>query len=183
MFVKSSDIEDVSPILAAQVFVRHLAYADLSMQHDLPTAFDAAGVFRQKTRVATATSWEQRRNQSGSTASAMPRRRIDLNYPNQTLFEMVDMEDADYKDVAIVGDGGMPFSGGGPIPTVCCPFLDCGIFVFNRQQTQSLLNGQPVKPTSWINENEGSAEALQESTIPWLGGLHYVPEFTLTFDS
>lgn len=137
MFVRRGEIDDVSPVLVAEVWARAVGNYDVTTTCNAPEVFQLNGEYKYKVRAFNAPQ--------GSLLSP--------------TIESVDMGSARFIESMWTGSSYVFASEMG--------MRYLGAFPFNRAQTQRLLDGEEVEPTYWFLDDEGSALESQPVTVPW----------------
>jgi hypothetical protein len=155
MWVKTEDVDAVTPILVAEVWARAVGEVDVSSAYTFPEIFGTSGTYKHKVIAATAQT-----------------------FANSSTPVSIDLEDA------VVGHT-RTFDKDALVSPQAMDMRYLGAFPFNRAQTQRLLDGETVTPTYWFLDDEGTALESQPVTVPWHNDTFgtYKLEFRLVTES
>jgi hypothetical protein len=137
MWVKTEDVDSVTPILVAEVWARAVGEVDVSSTYTFPEIFGTSGTYKHKVIAATAQT-----------------------FANNSTPVSIDLEDA------VIGHV-RTFDKDALVSPQAMDMRYLGAFPFNRAQTQRLLDGETVTPTYWFLDDEGTALESQPVTVPW----------------
>lgn len=140
MFVKSSQVDGVTPILVAEVWVRAVGSVDVSTEYQTPPEIGTSGAVGHGAFVNTI--------QAGNGSVA-----------GRTI---ADISDSKIGHITVLSS-----SADQEVPASQVLFRYLGALPFNREQTQRLLDGEAVTPTYWFLDDEGSDLESQPICVAW----------------
>ena len=145
MFVKQSQIDQATPILIADVWVRAVGTVNVSSNYTLPEAFGNSGTYTHKTLARTHTQ-----------------KKLEKDLPDVSIGHRGEIaQGIGQLDVI------QSWVKGEPVSSDALDWKYLNGFIFNRAQTQRLLDGETVEPTYWFLDNEGSAVESEPVCVHW----------------